>query len=97
MRDPINWWEKAADYGWQFALVVVAAGAALVARIFRHEARILALETERAELIRRFENHEKKIDENQDRVMAAIEGLRKTVDDDNRMVIQALLERVPRP
>lgn len=93
----VNWAEKAADYAWALVLVGITSLVALIRFIFTHEARLKALEAARTDDARKLESIEQKIEQNQDRVIAAIEALRKEVNDDNRMVISALLERVPRP
>lgn len=94
--EPINWVEKLVDSTWALVLLGLGGFAALVRRVFTHEARLKALEESRSTNARKLETIEGKIDANQDRVVNAIDNLRQKVDDDHRQVVSALLERVPR-
>ena len=96
----VNWFDKAADWAWLLLVGIVTAAIALARRVFSHEARLKALESAFAEAreddARSRESFERRIDQNYDRVIDAIDKMREKYDEDYRLVLSELLQRVPR-
>jgi DNA-binding protein H-NS len=110
MNQDINWWDKAVDWAWGLVLAVGLGVIEICRRVIRHEARLDALEkadrlleqasAERGQQLRDIET---KIDQNQDKVLEGLAAVhreitaeRKENNENYRLVLAQLLERVPK-
>lgn len=96
MNTDVNWLDKVLDWGWGVLIAVVAGVAYMVRQINHHGARLDALEKGQGSSLEEIKALEKKIDEKHDRVLEAVNALRTEFREDNRMLTQQLIERVPR-
>ena len=106
-----GWYQWLADKAWAVMVAASLGFLALIRRIYRHDARLGALEQanltrekaelERAEQLRALDT---KIDKHQNDMINAVNAMHREIADERRennenyrMILSRMIERVPRP